>query len=174
MSDRIKALLKKRESALAEAKKITGAAASDNDRDLSLEERGQIDQLLARVELIDKDIKAQKAIEDAIKNEVPDPVDPAAARQLQITGGDPRVLQDPKRGFKHAGEYFQAVVQGSRKGPNVVIDERLNIMATAIGSTYANESAGADGGFLVPPEFAATIREYSLEGDALLKALDIK
>ncbi len=66
------------------------------------------------------------------------------------------VAADPKRGFRNFGEYAMAVYQAGLPGNPV--DTRLPMQRNAaVPGTYANESAGADGGFLIPPQFAKDI-----------------
>lgn len=80
-----------------------------------------------------------------------------------------RVEADPRRGFGSFGEFAQLVqAAGSR---NAAPDQRLLIGAAAP-SSYANEGSGADGGYLIPPEFSTDLFTLSLEDDALLPLTD--
>jgi hypothetical protein len=65
----------------------------------------------------------------------------------------PNVLDDPKRGFKHFGDFAMSV---RRANPEISgeVDDRLRPQAATPGATYSNENGGADGGYLVPTEFA--------------------
>lgn len=78
--------------------------------------------------------------------------------------------QDPKRGFRHAGEFFRSVI---REGQNVSnpTDARLRIGASTP-TTFGNESSGADGGFAVPFEFAQEIFDLSTLEDSLISLCD--
>lgn len=80
-----------------------------------------------------------------------------------------RAAADPTRGFRSFGEFAQSVRAGSLR--NGAVDSRLTIGAAAPG-TFANEAAGADGGFLVPPQFSTEIFTLSLGDDALLPLTD--
>lgn len=91
---------------------------------------------------------------------------PGSAR---IEGGAPVLLEDPKRGFAHFGEYAAKVRQSTQHGAST--DERLRIIAAAP-TTFGNEGAGADGGFAVPPEFSREIWLLSLEEDSLVPYCD--
>ena len=74
---------------------------------------------------------------------------------------------DGKRhGFKHLGEFAHFVRQAAQGQGR--IDERL----TRAASTYGSEGAGPDGGFAVPPEFAAEITRPVLEEDSILAYCD--
>lgn len=83
----------------------------------------------------------------------------------------PKLLQDPKRGFKSMGHFMQAVRAAGRKGSAAVVDERLSIIAAAP-TTFGNEGAGADGGFSIPPEFSRQIWRWSLSEDSLIPFCD--
>jgi HK97 family phage major capsid protein len=76
------------------------------------------------------------------------------------------VDDDPKRGFRHAGEFFLAVKQTGKNFSNPT-DERLKRMAAAP-TTFGSEVSGADGGFLIPIEFATQISDLSQTEDSLL------
>jgi len=82
----------------------------------------------------------------------------------RVTGGEHRLAQDPRRGFRHAGEFFQAVI---RTGGGQPSDDRLKIDAAAP-TTFGSEGSGADGGFAVPPAYAADIWTLLTAGDSLL------
>lgn len=117
--------------------------------------------------------EAQAAVE-AAEAEVKKQADRAAAlRKLGAGSGverqHDRREDDPKRGFAHFGEFAKAVINASRK-TGAVIDERLTIGAAP--TTYANESSGADGGFLIAPGFSQDIHAHSLEQDAFLPMCD--
>jgi HK97 family phage major capsid protein len=79
------------------------------------------------------------------------------------------LLQDPKFGFKNMGEYCKAV-KVAKTSPHAM-DERLRIVSAAP-TTFGSESAGADGGFLIPPQFGTEIFTISLSEDSLLPMTD--
>ena len=81
-----------------------------------------------------------------------------------------RAEADPKRGFSSFGEFAAAVRTGGQR--NGVVDQRLTIGAASPGGTYGNEASGADGGYLIPPEFSTDIFTLSLADDALLPMTD--
>lgn len=91
---------------------------------------------------------------------------------VRVEGGEDLRAQDPKRGFKSKGEFFASVrsAAGLRRNGHAV-DERLTIGASAP-TTFGNEGAGVDGGFLVPPEFSTEIFQLSLGENALLPYTD--
>lgn len=161
MSNRLQSLMANKKAKLERAQAISDAAAEE-DRDLTDEEASEQDTILAELKTINASIQR----EEAVRREVLEA--PAAEpRQPRVEGGEPQSLNDPKRGFKNFGEFAAQIWRAGQPGTRAY-DERLTIGAAVPGSNYANESAGADGGFLVPPEFATTVKEYSLEGDSLL------
>ena len=160
MNKRLRALRARRETALSAAQSITDGL--DDDADLTDEQRTEVDANITKARQIGEDIEREEALEAEARNAVVD--DPT---ETVITGGDPQVLEDPRRGFRHFGEFSAALIRAASPGHRV-IDDRLVIGAAAPGSNFANEAVGEEGGYLVPPEFANTIREYSLEDDALL------
>lgn len=81
---------------------------------------------------------------------------------------------DPQHGFTNVGEFMLAVYHAAK--PGKAPDERLLLGGSDINavapSTFGNESAGQDGGFLVPPQFAQEIFKLSLSEDSLLPLTD--
>lgn len=69
-----------------------------------------------------------------------------------------------KSGFKNFGEFAQAVRDAFTPG-NYHRDERLNRFADA--ATGANETTSADGGYLVPPEYADGVLDL-IKGESVL------
>lgn len=82
-----------------------------------------------------------------------------------------RAEDDPKRGFRHAGEFFLAV-RGEGKNFSNPSDARLQRMAAAP-TTFGSESVGSDGGFMVPPAFATTVATLAQTEDSLLPFCDV-
>ena len=151
MNKALRALLQRKAGAVAAARQLTDLAAAEN-RDLSAEEQTAIDGYLATAEGLNAAIASQQRLIEAERSvagtalELPD--------DARIEAGAPNLLQDPQRGFAHFGAFLGAV-RGAAIRPSAV-DERLSLSAAAA-STYANESSGADGGFLVPPQYSSEI-----------------
>lgn len=97
------------------------------------------------------------------------PAREAVDRDPVVTGGESRSAQDPKGGFNTISDYMVAVMQAGR--PNGRADERLQFGAQAP-TTYGNEGTGADGGYLVPQEFARRIFQNSLDEGSFLPLTD--
>lgn len=95
---------------------------------------------------------------------------PSLDDESHISGDEPMLMRDPKRGFRSAGEFYQAV-RGAHGGRSTRTDERLRIMAAAP-TTFGSERGGADGGFAVPPDFAKSVSQLLMEM-SLLPLFDI-
>jgi HK97 family phage major capsid protein len=77
---------------------------------------------------------------------------------------------DPTHGFKSFGAFAKSVVNaGLNKHDRP--DDRLFIGAAAPG-TVSNEATGADGGFVVPPQYSSDVFKLSLGEDSLLPMTD--
>lgn len=85
-----------------------------------------------------------------------------------VVNNGPRLMQDPKRGFRSIGDFAIAVRSAALRGN--AMDQRLGIMAAATGMS---QGVGSDGGFTVPPSFATTIWDGLNTGiDNLLSRTD--
>ena len=67
---------------------------------------------------------------------------------------DDKILQSPRHGFQSLGHWAKAVMYSKRSGE---MDERLRVVRAT-----QQESVGADGGFLVPPEYSDRIIDVVL------------
>ncbi|MGH6959460.1 MAG: phage major capsid protein, partial [Dongiaceae bacterium] len=164
MSKQLRALLERKNKAVAAAKALNDEAATEK-RDLTDEERTQVDAHLAGIATLNGDIERQRALDSAEASMAG--VDVASDSRVTVDG--PNVLKDPKWGFSSFGEYCREVKAAGQPGGSP--SERLALVAAAP-STYGSEGSGQDGGFLVPPEFASQVFTHSLEGDALLPMTD--
>ncbi len=162
MNKRLRALLAQREAKIKEARGINEAAEAAN-RDLTADEKTSIDAALASVTQIDTDIAREKALIEAERNAAPVPAG-AGARVTE------RIEEDPRRGFQSFGHFAHAVMQAGR--PGGVIDERLLAPGAQAPTVYGNEGSGADGGFLIAPEYAREVFQHSLDQDAILPLTD--
>ena len=157
-SKKLRDLQAKKSGLVTSARAITTLAETEN-RDLSAEESSQFEALSAQIDAVNAAINRETTLlaEEST-------VDIIRAKHIHD-----RADLDEKRGFKTFGE-FAAAVQQANTGRNAM-DDRLSISATAPG-TYGNEAAGADGGFLVPPEFSKAIFTLAQTEDALLPLTD--
>jgi HK97 family phage major capsid protein len=154
----LKALRDRRADVISEGETILGAIAGDMTddvretlRDLKIEQDG-LDTKIAKAEEDAEFASAFKTDGDGI-----------------VSGGSPRILEDPKGGFVNLGEFAMAV-RAAASPHNRHVDPRLAIGAAP--TSMANEGSGSDGGFLIPPAFSNTIYQHSLEGDAMLPMTD--
>lgn len=161
MSKRLMALQNERADLLASARGITNLA------EISAEKETELAEILAKVTALDAKIAQEQQL---IAAEAAQPVRHVIADRSNviITGGEPAIMQDPKRGFANAGEFFRAVHSSSKHGSSI----HPSLAIGAAPTSYANEGVGADGGFLVPPEFATAIRSHALSEDAYITLTD--
>lgn len=164
MNKKLRALLQRKAQAVADARKLVDAASAE-ERDLNEEEAKQYDELRAQIDNLSAQISREESLIEAERSVAVIP----AADDTRVTVEE-NVAQDPRRGFRSFGEFATAVRSAASGGG--IPDRRLLIGAAAPGSTYANESSGADGGYLVPPAFSAEVFTLSLEDDALLPMTD--
>jgi len=152
-------------------------AADAEERELTEDEANTIDELNNKFKKIEKDIARRETIANQVErlqskgrktepsNKSQDPAHPN--RDLR----DYRQARDPKDkstfGFKHFGEFAMAVRNGSIRGGE--LDQRLLKNAA---TTYSSEGVGADGGFLVPPEYRQAIMETVMAESSLLGRTD--
>jgi HK97 family phage major capsid protein len=160
-SKKLRDLQAKKAGLVASARALTDLAETET-RDLSAEESTQFDALREQITSVNTAIDRESNLiaEEASLG--------LSAGSTIIDMGDNRE-KDEKRGFKSFGEFAHAV-QVASSGRNAM-DERLSMMAAAP-TTFGNESTGADGGFLVPPEFSKQIFTLSLAEDSLLPLTD--
>lgn len=161
MNKALRALLARKSQYVAQARSLTDMAAKE-ERDLSTEEQASFDGLMAQVEALSPQIEREQRLIEAERTvagqslELPD--------DARIESGDLQASRDPERGFSHFGQYLASVRMAGLR-PQAT-DERL-LTLSAGPSTYANESVGADGGFLVPPQYAAEIASVIESGESL-------
>lgn len=163
MSKKLRELQARKTEQVKSARALTDQAQSQ-DRDLSPEEAGAFEDFKNRIEALNAAIEREQTL---IAEEAQLGIQ-AALPSVSVTEN---VMEDPKRGFRNFGEYAMAVYHAGLPGNPV--DGRLPLLRNAaVPSTYANESAGADGGFLIPPQFAKDIFQLSLDDEALLPMTD--
>lgn len=162
------------------------ARATAEKRDLSDDERKDLDQIFASFEELSADIERHEQVE-AMNAKMSAPAgrrtDPenagepsknatrAQADATRTRASLPAQAKDHREtgkwGFRSQGDYFAAVVKSSGKG--AVADPRLIANAP---STYGQEGVGADGGFAVPPDFRTEIVKRVMGEDSLLSRTD--
>jgi HK97 family phage major capsid protein len=89
-----------------------------------------------------------------------------ADKKHDIKVGKDRLADDPKGGFKHAGEFYKAVMLAGSGGESTP-DELVSYQKATL-STYGREDVGADGGFAVPQEYREAIMQIVNGEDSIL------
>ncbi len=162
MNKHLQALLAKRAAAVIKMKGMTDIAAASEAGVFTEEQRVAFDALNQEVAVLDGDINRIKATMEATR----------AGSTVTLPDGSISTSEstDPRGGFQSFGEFAQAVRRSAMSGAQV--DSRLVLEAAAPGN-FANESSGADGGFLVPVEFSTNLLSASYnQVQALLPLTD--
>lgn len=145
------ALRAQRPGLLAAMTSISDAAAAREGGTLTEDERSKFDAAKAQIDALDADIARLQALADATRGGV------AIRDGADIQTRD-NLRDSPNHGFRSFGEFAISCVQAA-VNPGAV-DQRLVIgAASTLPTNYANENSGADGGYLVPPEFSKSIVE---------------
>ena len=157
MNKKMRALLAQKAGHVAAMRAINDGAFTAG-RDLTDDESTQFTALTAQLESTNAAIAREQLLIDAERSAgivIPD--------NAVITSNDNRA-DDPTRGFHSMGEFYRSVAMA---GMGRSLDERLMIGAAAP-TTFSNESAGADGGFAIPPQFSQDLWRLSLGEESLL------
>lgn len=172
----------RQEKLLSDSQAILAMAEAEK-RELTDEETRQVDDLSSEFEKLEREIAsrnrvaAQRSLLNAPngRQTLPDEADRteignAAAPVKPARAPSPSVYPEPKVGngtfgFRSFGDFALAVKNGNPKFGRET-DGRLLQNATA--STYANEGTGADGGFLVPPDFRQAILSRAFSEQSLV------
>lgn len=157
MNKRLQALLQRKAAAVETMKTIRAAAGESI---FTAEQTTAFDMARTEAEQLTAAIGQEQAAIELERTGAAVTLPDAAT----IEGGVDRRTLDASHGFQTFGHFLSAV-RGAAMRPNAA-DERLNIGAAA--TTYGNESVGADGGFLVPPQYATEIMTVIESNDPLL------
>jgi HK97 family phage major capsid protein len=167
--EQIATLEEKRQDLLAASSAIVDGL--DDGVDLSDEQVETINANAAEVEKIDKRIAALKTMlpQGQGRRTTPEPTNRnEPGHQRQTVPANPR-NDNGRGGFRSFGEFAAAVRSGCIQGNTP--DVRLLNVAT----TFGSEGTGADGGFLVPPEFAREIMvKVQAEENLLTRAASLQ
>jgi HK97 family phage major capsid protein len=153
--DAVAALEERREDLMADSQAII-AAADEAEIDLTDEETDKIEANAAEVAKIDRQIAARKALspQGQGRKSTPEPQNKNGngdGGQGRRVPAQPR-MDNQRHGFASLGAFAMAVSGHYSRKEN---DEVTKLRNAA--TTYGNEGTGADGGFLVPPEFSEKI-----------------
>lgn len=161
--------------------------ADAENRDLTNEEHNAVGEMFSEFEATEEEIERRERIEaqtarlrksngpESEPND-PQPQNLAPDREPQNHLRKPRTprveyIEDRgKFGFRDFGDFAQAVAHANPRLSGS-IDPRLRDIRNAP-TTYGNETAGADGGFLVPPDFRSAIMEKVMGEESLLSRTD--
>jgi HK97 family phage major capsid protein len=142
MNERLRALLKRKNEAVADADAILLKAESDN-RDLTDEEVGTYEAAIERVKKLNAQVKSAELLETSTVDIDDD---------TTIEGGTPANAKT--MGFESFGEFANAVAVAYVSRDQ--FDERLYAAAP---TTAGNTQTGAEGGFTVPTDFRTAIMQ---------------
>ena len=159
-SKNLRDLQAKKSAQVASARAITDLATKEA-RDLTDDESTRFDALTGNISTINAAIDRETAL---LAEEASVPV--GKGNHIEVTD---LAATDEKRGFKSKAEFFSSLIQASVNPHR--IDPRLSFDAAAP-SVWGGEASGADGGFLVPPEFSKEIWSLSQVEDSLLPLTD--
>lgn len=169
---------KKAAAAQAKVDSLKSASAildAASDRNLTEAEQADFDKFKAAADSKNAEIER---VQFAIDIEQEMVAASASAGSVVILPGDgshvtveSRAAADPKSGFQTFGEYARTVFHAGLPG-NAPDGRLLPLRHAAAPGTFGGESTGADGGFLIPPQFAKDIFQLSLDDEALLPLTD--
>jgi HK97 family phage major capsid protein len=174
---------------LNERAQVIQAAADAERRSLASDEQTEIDRIFTEFKSVESDIARRQEIMDQTNKlrqplpRIADPNDPEPPVNLAQPQAGTEPQAQPRRarsiiatvenrgkmGFRGFGEFAQAVKNSVRGG---LVDPRLVLAHGPGGTTTAQEGVGADGGFLVPPDFRSEIWTKVTGEDSLLGRTD--
>lgn len=185
MSDEIIMELRERLCDLNDQGKIMIAKADAEKRDFTEDERDELKRINTTILATEEDIQLREEVnaqDKRMRQPAGRQTDPQHPEPQNRTGQDddpPRTRRRPrdpvtpgpedrgKWGWRSMGEFARAVSQGCGKG--ATLDPRLVLNAP---TTVSTEGVGADGGFLVPPDFRTAIWQKVAGEDSLLARTD--
>ena len=173
-------LRQKNVSLLASAKAVQENADIEK-RALTPEQITEVDGYFSEFESTEMEIARREKLEkfearlsapQPRVTEPPPPTVKVSAAVVPQAGSDVKVIgtvaeKAGNNGFATMGEFGLAVKAAAMRG---TVDPRLRPLASA--SSPAQEAVGADGGYLVPPDFRTTIMEKVQGEDSLLGRTD--
>jgi HK97 family phage major capsid protein len=161
--------MQKKKATVVEQMRAMSAKAGENQ--FTPEEQTQYAALRTQRDALDAAIEREA---DLVASEAQLGVAHIADGRVQVIDN---AANDAKMGFKAFGEYARSVLLasvGQGRDPRLVfgdVKEDGGFKAAAP-TTYGSELSGADGGFLIPPQFANDIFTLSLGEDSLLPYTD--
>ncbi len=173
--------LRTKRAGVLKAAKTVNEKARTEDRDLTDDEKTDIDAKLAEAEQLEAgiaQIEADMARQNRLKTGMADLDKPLGRRTApdsvedevaKVIVGKNRLEDDPTGGFRSPNEQFRAIKAAGIPGAVSRVDERLLILNAAYGQS---EESGEEGAFLLAPEFSNRIVERGMEIVPILKQCD--
>ena len=151
----------------AEAIDAKGDAVTTEEIARFEEIMGEVETTKAQIDSLEKGATIARDRLTAAKSAI------AAPTRAKVLGNGVEVGRDlreddPKRGFANVGDFIGSVFKASTGGSHAY-DKRLDTLGAATGLTHGS---GADGGWLMPPEFSTKIYESAMSVDDLLSQTD--
>jgi HK97 family phage major capsid protein len=170
MKKTMKELHEEKANVLAAANSLKEKAAAEK-RDFTESEETEFGNYLGKLDVVNGEIKkaeTRKAQFERLQAESASNSGNTVDEVAATSGLKEMVKDDPKRGFKHFGEFASAVRMAMTPGARAN-DERLSILS----ATGMSQGVGADGGFVNPPEFSTQIWDgMNKQPDNLLARTD--
>lgn len=142
--------------------------ADTEERDLEDDEIEKIDGFKEEIEKLDRQIQARESAA-RVRAGRKSPAEPG--KKDKDKPSSPSIIRPQdvaKWGFKSLGEFAQSVRAFGGDNPNGEAGKKLQNALT----TYANEGTGADGGFLVPPDFRRDVMIKVLGEESFISRTD--
>lgn len=172
-----------RQSELTDSAEDILNRASNEARELTAEERREVDSLMNEAEQLEEEIGLRERVlnRSTVLNQPrgrvtePDAVSPEddaptprqrVERPQQRMEPRPRVTALGNGGFRSFGDFAMTVKD------HVIGRRNDNRLQNAAASTYGSEGTGADGGFAVPPDFANAIAGKVFDEESLVARCD--
>lgn len=170
-SKAMRALQATKATHVSAARAITDKAAGEG-RDLSDDEQKAFSALSAKISSANAAIEREQLL---IAEESSLGVATLPDGNISV---EENAAKDPKRGYLSAGHFLKDIARDNFRGAGENFPRAGYALAgklhwgvdpmSAAPSTFSNEAAGADGGFVIPPEFSKEFWRLSLGEDALL------
>ncbi|MCA0032746.1 phage major capsid protein [Mesorhizobium sp. B263B2A] len=161
--------LENRRTELMEANQALLDAADEADIDVPDEDLATIAENKAAILKLDGQISARiqpaSPIQGNGRRSTAEPQNGAKPGGQRHVPAQPRA-DNPRHGFQSFGTFAQTVRASYRGVENDDVTRMRNIANST--TTYGNEGTGADGGFLVPPEFSREIWQKVMAEENLL------
>ena len=166
----LKAIHKRLLAIKVEATKIINDADANAGGKLTDAGKASFDALMSEKDELEADAKRLEQLEGMSTGQgrVVAPAAPAKpeATETRVTGGAPRIEQDPMRGFDSAADFGRAVKSAGIPGRQ--LDERLTILGAP---SNTHKEVGSSDGYMVPPKIASEVANLVMGEESILDKL---